>query len=241
MDNFFIREYEEKEFDQAEFRDHEGNPINVEGHVYRISYWIKENHKAPSELQVIRNYENAIKEVGGEVVKEYLNWGEAYLKLETSDKKFWILVDVSNGGQIYDLTIVEEVLMEQEVVADPKALADDIDRTGHVAIYGIYFDTDSYTIKDKSEPTLKAIADMLKTNTSLDVFVIGHTDMTGTLEHNMDLSRKRAESVMNALITRYDIEPDRLEAKGVGPLCPVGTNKTEEGRKQNRRVELVQR
>jgi OOP family OmpA-OmpF porin len=241
MDNFYIGGYEEKEFDQAEFRNAEGDTVTVEGHVYRISYWIKDGYKAPSELQIIRNYENAIKKAGGTVLKEYLNWSEAYLKLARSDGNFWIFVDVSNQGAYYELTIVEEAPMEQEVVADPNALAKDIDRTGHVAVYGIYFDTDSYTIKENSTPTIKAIADMLTANTSLDVFVIGHTDMTGTLEHNMELSTKRAESVMNALIDKYAIEPARLDARGVGPLCPVGTNKTEQGRKLNRRVELVEK
>lgn len=241
MDNFYIKGYEEKEFDQADFKNSEGKTIKVKGHLYRISYWIKDDYKAPSELQIIRNFENAIKKVGGIVVKEYMNWGEVYLKLERRDKTVWIFVDVSNRGAHYELTIVEEALMEQEVVADPEALAGDINRTGHVAIYGIYFDTDSHTIKPESEPTLKAIADMLKADNSLKVFVVGHTDMTGSLEHNMELSQKRAESVMKALINKYEIEATRLDARGVGPLSPVSTNKTEEGRKQNRRVELVQK
>jgi outer membrane protein OmpA-like peptidoglycan-associated protein len=130
--------------------------------------------------------------------------------------------------------------MEQEVVADPEAMAGDIKTTGHASVYGIYFDLDSYTIKPESEPTIKAIAEMLKANSSLKVYVIGHTDMTGKLEYNMELSGERAEAVVNALVDRYGIAADRLKAKGVGPLSPVSTNRTEEGRKLNRRVELVE-
>ncbi|MDH5386669.1 MAG: OmpA family protein, partial [Candidatus Aminicenantes bacterium] len=107
-------------------------------------------------------------------------------------------------------------------------------------VYGIYFDLDSYTIKPESEPTLQAIADMLKANSSLKVYVVGHTDMTGKLDYNMELSLKRAGSAVDALVNTHGIAADRLKAQGVGPLCPVSTNSTEEGRKLNRRVELVE-
>jgi OOP family OmpA-OmpF porin len=64
--------------------------------------------------------------------------------------------------------------------------------------------------------------------------------MTGKLEYNMELSLKRAESVVDALVNTHGIAASRLQAQGVGPLCPVSTNSTEEGRKLNRRVELVE-
>lgn len=65
--------------------------------------------------------------------------------------------------------------MEQEVVADPDAMASDINTTGRVAIYGIYFDHDSYAVKSESEPALIAIAKMLKANQNLNVYVVGYT------------------------------------------------------------------
>jgi len=80
----------------------------------------------------------------------------------------------------------------------------------------------------------------LKQNSSLNVYIVGHTDMTGTLEHNMDLSQRRADSVVKELVNTYGISSSRLKALGVGPLCPVATNQNEEGRKLNRRVELVE-
>jgi len=87
---------------------------------------------------------------------------------------------------------------------------------------------------------LKIIAEMLKQNNSLKVYVVGHTDMTGTLEHNLELSKRRAESVVKKLVDTYGISSSRLKAMGVGPLCPVATNQSEETRKLNRRVELVE-
>ena len=87
---------------------------------------------------------------------------------------------------------------------------------------------------------IKAIAEMLKANSPLSVYVVGHTDMTGELEYNIQLSLKRAEAVVKALVDEYGIEASRLKAKGVGPLCPVSTNQTGAGRKLNRRIELVE-
>jgi outer membrane protein OmpA-like peptidoglycan-associated protein len=81
---------------------------------------------------------------------------------------------------------------------------------------------------------------MLNANSSLKIYVVGHTDMTGQLDYNMELSLRRAESVVEALVNTHGIAADRLKAQGAGPLCPVSTNNTEEGRKLNRRVELVE-
>ncbi|MGB5288899.1 MAG: OmpA family protein, partial [Ignavibacteriaceae bacterium] len=145
-----------------------------------------------------------------------------------------------NRGAGYQMWIIEKALMEQNIVADAKAMRDDIERTGRVAVYGIYFDTDSYTIKPESELTLKAIAELLNTKSSLNVYVVGHTDFTGNLDHNMKLSENRAKAVVDVLIKDYGISSKRLIGKGVGPLSPVSTNKTDEGKQLNRRVELVE-
>jgi outer membrane protein OmpA-like peptidoglycan-associated protein len=239
MQNFHIRFYEEFEYDAHKFYDEEGNEYVIEGHKWKIPYYLKEGFKPPGVLKIRENYINAIKKIGGTILKE---GGHTYMKVAKSGKETWIdlCLTTSSTGDNYSLVIVERTTMEQEVVADPEAMAGDISTTGHVAVYGIYFDLDSYTIKPESEPTLKAISDMLKANSSLKVYVVGHTDMTGTLEHNMELSGKRAEAVVNVLVNKYGIETARLKAKGVGPLCPISTNKTEEGRKLNRRVELVE-
>jgi outer membrane protein OmpA-like peptidoglycan-associated protein len=82
---------------------------------------------------------------------------------------------------------------------------------------------------------------MLKMNGKLNLYVIGHTDMTGDLKHNLELSENRAKAVVDALVKDYGIAAKRLTGKGVGPLCPVTTNKTKEGKQLNRRVELVER
>ena len=236
MNNYYIDEYEEFEYDSHEFYDEEDNEYIIEGHKWVIGYTLKEGFNSPGQLKVRQNYINAIKKIGGTILFDR----GVYMKLEQEGNEVWIEVWVSSDGSDYRLTIVEKTVMEQEIVADPEALSDDLKNKGHVAIYGIYFDTDSAAIKPESEPALKAIAEMLKQNNSLKVYVVGHTDMTGTLEHNLKLSKSRAESVVKELVNTYGISSGRLKAMGVGPLCPVATNQSEEGRKLNRRVELVE-
>ncbi len=145
----------------------------------------------------------------------------AYLHLNKKGQDIW--VEVYTSDTWYQLTIIERSSVEQEIVADPKAMAEDINSTGHVTVYGIYFDVNSFTIKSESDPTLKAISEMLKTNSKLNVYVIGHTDIAGDLKHNMELSENRAKAVVDALVKDYGISAKRLTGKGVGPLCPVST------------------
>jgi len=236
MKNYYIGGYEELKYDSHDFYDEEDNEYIIEGHKWVIEYTLRGGVEVPGDLKVMKNYINAIKKIGGTILFDR----GLYMKVAKGNKESWIEVWASDDGSDYTLTIVERTIMEQEVVADHEAMAGDIKTTGHASVYGIYFDLDSYTIKPESEPTIKTIAEMLKANSSLKVYVIGHTGMTGKLEYNMELSGERAEAVVNALVDRYGIAADRLKAKGVGPLSPVSTNKTEEGRKLNRRVELVE-
>jgi OOP family OmpA-OmpF porin len=242
MDNFYIENYEEMKFGQADFRDEKGQEIKVEGKIYKIDYAIKEGFTPPSGLQVIRNYENAIKKIGGVKVYEDGEY-EIWLKLDKTGKTFWVYVDSWHGGgkgETYGLTIVEQEKMSQEVVADAKSLMNEIKTTGHVSVYGIYFDFDKADIKPQSEAAIKEIAKLLQENEVLKLYVVGHTDNVGNFDYNMNLSKNRADAVVGELVTKYKISAQRLKAYGVASLAPVASNKTEEGRAKNRRVELVE-
>ncbi len=126
------------------------------------------------------------------------------------------------------------------IAAAPKSadIAAALKQTGRVAIYGINFDIDKTTIKPASAPVLAQIANLLKDDPSLALEVSGHTDSTGTREHNMKLSDGRAAAVVAALVNKYGIAAARLKAQGYGDTRPVADNDTEAGRAQNRRVEL---
>lgn len=116
-----------------------------------------------------------------------------------------------------------------------------ISEKGHIAIYGIHFDFDSDLLKPESDPTLEEITKALKADPALSIYVVGHTDNEGTIEYNEDLSKRRAIAVSKKLTSKYGIASDRIVPVGAGLIAPVATNKTEEGRALNRRVELVER
>jgi len=234
LENFYIDEYEEFDFDSEEFYDENDKEYVIEGRKWVIGYELKEGITPPGVAKIRQNYTNAFKKIGAEILRAKGTW-----KVVKDGKEVWVNLWITGGGDGYRLTIVEKTAMKQEVVADPKAMLGDIRTTGHVAVYGIYFDTDSAVIKPESEAAIKAIAELLKAESGLKLYLVGHTDMVGKLDYNMDLSAKRAQSVVDALVGKHGIAAGRLVAKGVGPLCPVSTNTTEDGRKLNRRVDLV--
>ena len=129
--------------------------------------------------------------------------------------------------------------MEQVVEANAEAMGNDIDATGHTAIYGIHFDTGKSEIKPESDAAIAEMARLLKGNAGLKLYVVGHTDNVGSLDANMKLSKDRADAVTKALSARHGVAAERLKAYGVGSLSPVASNQTEEGKARNRRVELV--
>ena len=120
--------------------------------------------------------------------------------------------------------------------SDQETMREELNKTGFVALY-INFETGKADIKPESQKIVDQVAEMLKSDDSLNVSIEGHTDNVGTAAFNKTLSANRAKSVMNAIVAR-GIEKSRLSAKGWGQEKPVGDNKTEEGRAMNRRVEI---
>ena len=160
------------------------------------------------------------------------------MKLIKGGKEIWVEVRACNG-QEPELFIIEKEAMAQEIVANAEAFSNDLKETGHVAVYGIYFDTGQSVIKPESEAAMSEIAKLLKKEAGLKVNVVGHTDNVGGMDSNMKLSQARADALVQALVGKYSIGANRLKAYGVGPLAPVASNDTEEGKAKNRRVELV--
>lgn len=141
----------------------------------------------------------------------------------------------------YVVNVVDTKPMESGMVTvRAEAMRNDITSAGHTPIYGVYFDTGKSDIKPASSATLAEIAKLLGANPSLKLHVVGHTDNVGVYSSNMTLSRQRAAAVVAALESSYHIAAPRLDAAGVGSLAPVATNRTDEGRAKNRRVELVE-
>jgi len=262
--------YQAKDFDAvklqaAAFKD--GKPTDarrLEGKVTRIAY---RTEPGPSILEVSRNFEQQLAKAGFETLLacdtdqcggipfteqvDALNipamWVDGFnFRYYAGHKKdgnadvFASVVTSKNNENVFtQLTVTIVGAMENKMV-DAAAMAKGLGDKGHIALYGIYFDTDKATIKPESAPTLAEMAKLLNGQPRLNVYIVGHTDNQGSYEHNMTLSRQRAEAVANALAGSYKIVRARMRTAGLGFLAPVGSNASDEGRALNRRVELVE-
>jgi len=156
--------------------------------------------------------------------------------------EFFILDDPDNPLALH-FQIQDDTLTVIRISFPSGQEAPQIERTlqkeGRAEVYGIYFDFGSAEIKKESEPTLQAIADLLTRHAGWRLGVEGHTDSIGSDAANLDLSRRRAAAVRDALVQRYHIAGERLATAGYGASRPKETNETAAGRARNRRVELV--
>jgi len=114
-----------------------------------------------------------------------------------------------------------------------------ISSSGRYVTHGILFDTDSDRLRPESAPIIRLVAQGLTANPALKLLIEGHTDSTGNAEHNLDLSKRRAEAVKAVLVSQFNVEGARLTTAGLGATKPVDSNDTPQGRAQNRRVEFV--
>ena len=241
MPTYWIRGCDEKQFNAYDFivgmTKDKPSTEHVEGHFWKISYYPQATAtQKPSDLQIIRNYENAVRKIGGTVV--WSDKGRATFKIVKNGNETWVDLWAEFTGK-YGFAIVQREAMTQDVSASAEVFRNDIRSTGHAAVYGITFDTDSASIRPESEQALGEIAKLLQGDPSLKVFVVGHTDGTGSVDHNLKLSQDRAQAVVQALVSGHGIAASRLRSYGCGPYAPVDSNDNEAGRARNRRVELV--
>lgn len=137
--------------------------------------------------------------------------------------------------------VVEPRAMDRSMVVVSAAdIGNKVASEGRAVFYGIQFDFDKADIKPESAPQLAEMAKFFSANPQSRVFIIGHTDNKGALDYNLSLSNRRADAVVKALAAQYRIDPKRMTPRGLGPLAPVATNRTDDGQAQNRRVEMVE-
>ncbi len=118
-------------------------------------------------------------------------------------------------------------------------IADALQKSCHVELSGIYFNTGSSVLLPESQPALRNIAQAVLQSKQPVLDIEGHTDNVGTAQLNQDLSQKRAQAVREVLVVQFGVPPGRLTATGFGFAHPVESNDTVEGRARNRRVELA--
>lgn len=249
MPNYEIWGAEDKEFDAYNFCDGKKS-VTIEGKLWKREYGLKNEGKEASGLQIIRNYSNAIKSMGGtiliegtrETIEAVCPSGEGYAlqvngKVAKGGKELWVEVGYHEYNGTYVIIVLEKEAMKQDVTASD--ILDALNREGHIALY-INFDTGKSTIKPESKSIIEQIVQIMKANPDLEIGVEGHTDNVGNPKSNKILSEERAKSVAAAIVAQ-GIDAKRLSAEGFGQDKPIADNKTEEGRAKNRRVELVKK
>lgn len=140
---------------------------------------------------------------------------------------------------VQPLPIAAAEFSPQEAAPSPDSLGDQLVARGKVVLDDLRFASGSAELGEGDYPSLGALADFLGANPDRTVALVGHTDAEGTLDANVAVSRKRAQSVMQRLVTAYGVNPAQLSADGVGFLSPLASNLTPEGRTRNRRVEAM--
>jgi len=222
------KEYEQVKIPVAKNKDGEVTEKTLAGEFHSWDYGTREG---VSEIQVFRNFETALKQAGMKIVYED---SPGTITANKGDTWYWL----QNSGSYYYQTLLTVKSMQQEVTADASSIADELSKSGHIALYGIHFETAKATILPDSETVLAEVAKMLQQNRDVKVSIEGHTDNVGSAAANQTLSEKRAQAVV-AWLSSHGIEGSRLQAKGWGASKPVDDNATEDGRAKNRRVELV--
>jgi OmpA-OmpF porin, OOP family len=236
MPNFFITGCSQN-FNKLEYFVSEEVLDTKEGDLTTISYSYPDDTslKAPSQLQVLRNYENAITKLGGK--KIYV--GDQYLSysLKKNSKEYIICVVMSNGNIVHNLSVLEIALMKQEITANE--MLDALNKDGYIAL-NILFETGKSAIQKESLPIVDQIFELMKSDATLKVSIEGHTDNIGNAAGNKKLSNDRAKAVVDALVAK-GVDKKRMSFVGWGQEKPVADNRSEDGRAKNRRVEIVKK
>jgi outer membrane protein OmpA-like peptidoglycan-associated protein len=236
MPNFYISDCSQK-FDKLDYYDANGEIASKEGELTIINYTFPEDEslKVPSQLQIIKNYENAIIKLGGK--KIYEDKQNLTCSLKKNSKEYIICIEMTNGNIIHKLYVLEVALMVQEITANE--MLDALNKDGYISL-NILFETGKSAIQQESLPIVDQIYELMKSNSALKVSVEGHTDNVGDAASNKKLSNDRVKAIMDALISK-GIDKTRLSSIGWGQEKPVADNRTDEGRTKNRRVEIVKK
>lgn len=130
-------------------------------------------------------------------------------------------------------------LVVEETVQGAGGLLSDLARDGHVILDDLSFESGAVALGEGPFASLALLAGYLSDNPGVRLALVGHTDDTGDLQANINVSTRRAQAVRARLIEAHGVDPERVEAQGVGYLSPLTSNATPEGRELNRRVEAV--
>lgn len=147
---------------------------------------------------------------------------------------------IEEGTVLARVDVIETKAMDNRmVVVKAGEMEKQINTTGRVALYGIYFDFNKAEVKPESAEALKEVQALLKADSELKLLVVGHTDNVGGFDPNKSLSERRAAAVVAELVKNYGVSSQRLFPFGCSFASPAAPNTSDDGRAKNRRVELV--
>ena len=165
--------------------------------------------------------------------------GEAAVTLLASAAAGAGYLQIVQIGTSASIATPRRVETQSDTATNDSTLASRLLTDGSAILRSLEFQVGKTTLNGADVPELAQIAALMNERPGLRIAVVGHTDTMGGLEANIAVSRARAESVRQALINRYGVASDRIEANGMGYLAPVSSNLTAEGREANRRVEVM--
>jgi len=242
MKDFHI-DFCEDNYKQMAFMNSDGQETMIEGNLTHLIYMFNADspNREPSTFQIVKNYSNAIAKIGGKKIyeDEVLGGWEVKKTGKTYNVMVSNFANYGGGEKImqYDLDVMEMTAMVQEISANE--MLDALNKNGFISL-NILFETGKSSIQAESMPIVDQIFELVKNNAGLKVSIEGHTDNVGTAAGNKKLSADRAKAVMDALVAK-GAQKTRLSSVGWGQEKPVGDNRTEDGRAQNRRVEIVKK
>ena len=237
----------------------------IEGKVWKTYVINEKSNKEDWSLPYfLKSYDDAITKVGGvkifdgKVPQQELDRIKEDAKYfgEEGSIDYWnepvkvYVIRRTNGDDIYiqlygntatgAIQILQKAPFEQTIsILKSDEIKKALDATGKAVLH-INFDTDKATLKPDGKTAVDEITKVLKTDSNLKLAINGYTDNSGNNAHNIQLSKDRATAVLNA-ITTSGIDKSRLSAEGFGSKNPIANNSSEEGKAQNRRVELVKK
>jgi outer membrane protein OmpA-like peptidoglycan-associated protein len=160
-------------------------------------------------------------------------------KLARPKGDVYLALLVHRGGQTR-AALIETGAGNGKAAVTSEALLEQLKASGRAVLLGVAFEEGKAELKDGSGPSLDEAAKLLMQVPELALLVVGHTDAVGDVQANVELSKRRAGAVTEALVAK-GISPARLTPQGAGPISPLASNDAEAGRARNRRIELVKR
>ena len=223
---FAVARCDYRDFDQLVVSLPDGDHT-LTGRILTTNYALSDEVRDPVAAFVERNYANALKAMGANLVTPSDDSNRAIGRMQTDHGDFWFIYEHTGGNDTstssYKLTTV------QIGGPPPKACT--------LEVYGVNFDFDKATLRPESEVVLEQVRDLFKGDPNYAAEIGGHTDNVGTAAYNLKLSGARADSV-KAWLAAHGVTASRVTARGYGDTKPLVPNTTDENRAKNRRVEL---